>query len=151
MPTRRSVDLTGYPDLVVIYLGMRVSRLRGVRTLLGFGPKLAALDRRKPDGLLAHETMLFGLRHLGFRQYWRDLDSLEAFSRSDPHRLWWQGFVKDAGGTGFWHEACRIKGGMEAIYLDMSEIGFAAFAPERTPEGPFMTARGRLAPGRATV
>lgn len=30
---RRTVDLSGYPDLVVIYLGMRVNRLTGLRTL----------------------------------------------------------------------------------------------------------------------
>jgi hypothetical protein len=35
---RVSVDLTAYPDLVVIYLGMRVNSLRGLATLFGFGP-----------------------------------------------------------------------------------------------------------------
>jgi hypothetical protein len=31
---RRTVDLSAFPDLVVIYLGMRVNELRGLRTLL---------------------------------------------------------------------------------------------------------------------
>jgi hypothetical protein len=31
--TRTAVDLSDYPDLVVIYLGMRVRTLRGMRTL----------------------------------------------------------------------------------------------------------------------
>ena len=35
---RRTVDLSGYPDLVVIYLGMRVNTWKGLRTLLGLGP-----------------------------------------------------------------------------------------------------------------
>jgi len=30
---RITVDLTGYPNLVVIYLGMRVNSLRGLATL----------------------------------------------------------------------------------------------------------------------
>jgi hypothetical protein len=30
---RQTVDLSGFPDLVVIYLGMRVNRPRGLRTL----------------------------------------------------------------------------------------------------------------------
>ena len=37
---RRTVDLSGYPDLVVIYLGMRVNRFTGLKTLLG--PALVA-------------------------------------------------------------------------------------------------------------
>jgi hypothetical protein len=28
--TRRTVDLSAYPDLVVMYLGMRVKALRGI-------------------------------------------------------------------------------------------------------------------------
>src|SRR5690606_2675781 len=51
---RRTVDLSDYPDLVVIYLGMRVNVFRGVMTLLGFGPKIAAVGKKKPDGPLAH-------------------------------------------------------------------------------------------------
>jgi hypothetical protein len=149
--TRISVDLTSFPNLVVVYLGMRVSQFRGVATLLGFGPKLSAIGRDKPDGLLAHETMLFSLRHVGFRQYWRDLESLEAFTRSEPHRAWWRDFSRDTAGTGFWHETYRLQGGMEAIYLNMPKIGLAAFAPERRPVGPFMSARGRLAPAVPTV
>ena len=58
----------------------------------------------KPDGLLLHESFLFSLRHFGMRQYWRDFESLEAWSCSEPHRQWWQSFLRDSGGTGFWHE-----------------------------------------------
>jgi hypothetical protein len=38
---RRSVDLSNYPNLVVIYLGMQVRTLTGLKTLFGFGPKIA--------------------------------------------------------------------------------------------------------------
>jgi hypothetical protein len=69
-PTRETVDLSGYPNLVVIHLGMRVNALAGIRTLLGFGPKIAASVEAKPDGLLLHENFLFSLRHAGMRQYW---------------------------------------------------------------------------------
>jgi hypothetical protein len=62
MPTdRRTVDLSMYPDLVVIYLGMRVNVLTGFRTLLGFGPKIEAAARERPPGLLHHEAFLFSL------------------------------------------------------------------------------------------
>ena len=37
---RRTVDLSPYPDLVVIYLGMRVNRFTGIKTLFGLARKL---------------------------------------------------------------------------------------------------------------
>jgi len=68
--------------------------------------------------------------HVGMRQYWRDVDSLLTWTRSEPHRQWWQSFLKDSGGTGFWHETYFRRGGMEAIYDDvLPAIGFMGFAP----------------------
>ena len=37
---RSTVDLSQYPDLVVIYLGMKVNSPRGLKTLISFGPKI---------------------------------------------------------------------------------------------------------------
>ena len=143
---RRSVDLSGSPELVVVYLGFRVTRPRGVVTLLGLGSGLRAIVRDRPDGLLAHEWMAYGLLHIGMRQYWRDMEALERFTRSEPHRAWWRDFLKDDRGCGFWHESYRLKGGMEAIYINMpTPTGLGLFADERHPQGPFMSARQRLA------
>ena len=143
-PSRRSVDLSAWPDLVVIYLGMRVRGFRGLATLLRFGRALSALQKTPPDGLLAHEFMVFSPLHVGFRQYWRDFETLEQFTKADPHRGWWVEFLKDNAGTGFWHETYSTRRGIEAIYLDMPPVGLARFAPARVPQGPYMTARGRL-------
>ncbi len=135
MPTaveRRTVDLSQYPNLVVIYLGMRVNRLTGLKTLLGFGPKITGSVAANPDGLLLHETIVYSLfpANVGMRQYWRDMESLLAWSRSAPHREWWKNFLRDSAGTGFWHETYLMQGGMEAIYDDITEpIGFMRFAP----------------------
>ncbi|MBE7249359.1 MAG: DUF4188 domain-containing protein, partial [Actinomycetospora chiangmaiensis] len=104
-PARRSVDLSAYPDLVVVYLGFRVTRWRGLLALMGLGRGIAASVQSRPDGLLAHENLFFGLTHVGLRQYWRDLESLEHFTRSEPHRTWWRDFSRDSRGSGFWHEA----------------------------------------------
>jgi hypothetical protein len=103
---RRTVDLSGYPDLVVIYLGMRVNRIAGIKTLRGFGPKISSSVDAHPDGLLSHENFVFSFfpMHAGTRQYWRDQESLLKWTRSAPHRQWWQKFLKGSGGTGFWHE-----------------------------------------------
>ena len=84
---RTTVDLSQYPDLVVIYLGMRVNVLAGVKTLIGFGPRISKSVEAKPDGLLLHEPIIYSLRHLGMRQYWRDFESMERWARSEPHRL----------------------------------------------------------------
>ena len=140
------MDLSGYPDLVVIYLGMRVNRMAGIKTLLGFGPKISSSAAAHPDGLLRHETVICSLfpMHIGMRQYWRDVDSLLKWTRSDPHRQWWQGFLKNSGGTGFWHETYFRRGGMEAIYDDVPKpVGFLGFAPARPARGPMFGAAAR--------
>jgi hypothetical protein len=151
MPTpveRRTVDLSQYPDLVVVYLGMRVNRLTGIKTLFGFGPKIAASVSAQPDGLLRHENFLWSLfpAHVGIRQYWRDLDSLLQWTRSDPHRDWWKKFLRDSGGTGFWHETYLMRGGMEAIYDDIAPpTGFSSFAPVVPARGAMFGAAHRAA------
>jgi hypothetical protein len=145
---RRTVDLSKYPDLVVIYLGMRVNALYGLRTLFGFGPRIDSAVKAKPDGLLLHEPFLLSLvpPHAGMRQYWRDWDSLERWARSEPHRQWWQQFLKDSGGTGFWHETYFRTGGFEAIYDDVpAPIGMMKFAPLLAARGPMFSARTRAA------
>ena len=113
---RQTVDLSGFPDLVVIYLGMRVNRPRGLRTLAWIGPQIKRSVLERPDGLLLHEDLIFSMfpPHLGMRQYWRDFDAMERWARSLPHKQWWQRFVRDTGGTGFWHETYLMRGGMEA-------------------------------------
>jgi hypothetical protein len=152
---RRTVDLSAYPDLVVIYLGMRVNTFTGLKTLIGFGPKIAQSVGAKPDGLLLHENFVFSMAppHAGMRQYWRDFDALERWARSDPHRAWWTQFLRNSGGTGFWHEAYFMRGGMEAVYDDMvTATGFLTFAPARSARGQMFSARSRaVAPGASNV
>src|SRR5919206_4745709 len=146
---RRTVDLSAYPDLVVIYLGMRVRTLAGIKTLLGLGPQIDKAGAGRPEGLLHYENniifQLFPL-HLGMRWYWKDFESMERWARSEPHRVWWQNFLRDSGGTGFWHEAYFMRGGMEAIYDDtkLPALGFETFAPTTTAHGPMFSARKRL-------
>jgi hypothetical protein len=147
---RQTVDLTAYPDLVVVYLGMRVRRPRGLLRLAGLGPQIQKSWKEKPPGLLLHEDLVWSLipPHLGMRQYWQDLESLERWTRSEPHRRWWQDFLRDSGGTGFWHETYCRSGGFEAIYDDMNKpTGFARFAPTHPARGRSFSARARV--GRA--
>ncbi|HTD42980.1 MAG TPA: DUF4188 domain-containing protein [Bryobacteraceae bacterium] len=144
---RRTVDLSAYPDLIVIYLGLRVNAITGIKKALGLGPQIAKSVSDKPDGLLLHEDLLFSLfpPHLGMRQYWRDFESLERWTRSAPHRQWWKDFLRESGGTGFWHETYSIRGGIEAIYDDLPKpIGLMKFAPLSPARGSIFSARQRL-------
>ena len=144
--TRQTVDLSAFPDLVVIVLGMRVNRLTGLKTLIGQGPEIAKSVEARPDGLLLHENFLFSLfpTHAGMRQYWRDLDSLLRWTRSEPHRIWWTNFLKDSGGTGFWHETYLRKGGMEGVYVDVPvPVGMMHFVPVVPARGPMFSAAHR--------
>jgi hypothetical protein len=148
------VDLSDHPDLVVIYLGMKVKSLKGLAALARTGREIGQAVAANPDGLLRHENMMFSLfpPHLGMRQYWRDLESLERWTREGLHRGWWVNFLKDPHGTGFWHETYRMNGGIEAIYDDIDQpIGLSAFAPGRPAKGPMFSARARLGAGDAPV
>jgi len=129
---RQTSDLSPYPDLVVIYLGMRANSWRGLGSILRLGPEISRSVAGRPDGLLRHEQMLFGLfpLHVGMRQYWRDFSSLEQWTRTDPHAIWWREFLRRSSGTGFWHETYSLRGGMESIFDDVPvPTGFSAFAP----------------------
>ena len=151
--TRHTADLSAYPDLVVIYLGMRVNTLTGLKTVFGFGPQISASVAARPDGLLLHEPIIYSLfpPNIGMRQYWRDMESLLSWTRSEPHRTWWTQFLKNSGGTGFWHETYCMRGGMEAIYDDLPKpIGFLRFAPVVPARGTRFTAMQRVGHGQAS-
>lgn len=144
-PTRETVDLSGFPNLVLVLLGFKARRVRALPALFGIGRGLTAIQRNPPDGLLHGELFLFGWNHIGIRQYWRDLDSLEVFTRASPHMDWWKEFLRDTRGSGFWHETYDKRGGVEAIYINMPEReGLGRFATIREATGPFMSSRDRL-------
>jgi hypothetical protein len=148
--SRQTVDLTPYPDLIVVYLGMRVNVFTGIKTLVGFGPKIGDSVAAQPDGLLLHENLIYSLfpPHIGMRQYWRDFESLEHWTRAEPHRIWWKQFLQDTGGTGFWHELYSMRGGFESVYVDVQKpIGFLRFANPLPAKGGLFSARDRLRRG----
>ncbi len=77
-----------------------------------------------------------------------------AWTRSGPHRQWWHNFLKDSGGTGFWHQTYFRRGGMEAIYDDIPEkFGLMSFAPVVPARGPMFGAETRTgkAPARQAL
>jgi hypothetical protein len=103
----------------------------------------------KPDGLLLHEELFFSLvpLHVAMRQYWRDFDSLERWTRELPHHGWWTAFLRDPGGTYFWHETYCRRGGFEAIYDGVDQpLGFTHFAQVVPARGRMFSARDRINP-----
>jgi hypothetical protein len=145
---RKTVDLSAYPDLVVIYLGMRVQAVKGIKVLMGLGPQIDHAGAARPEGLLHFENgIIYSLYplHVGMRWYWKDFESMERWTRSKPHSVWWQKFLRDSGGTGFWHETYFMRGGMEAVYGDVNRpVGFQVFAPTIPARSRAFAARSRL-------
>jgi hypothetical protein len=83
--------------------------------------------------------------NMGMRQYWRDLPSLLEFARSQPHRQWWLDFLRDSGGTGFWHETHSVRGGMDAVYDDVPRpLGLGRVAGLQRARGPMFGSSSRL-------
>jgi hypothetical protein len=145
-PDRYTADLSEYPDLVVIYLGMRVEEPRGYKTLEKLGPQIQASVEEQPDGLLLHEQIIYSEEplHRGMRQYWRDFESLEAWAKTLPHKEWWTEYLRDRGGTSFWHETYFRSGGFESVYVDVEgPVGMGLFAPRAPAIGPMLSARQR--------
>lgn len=152
LSARCSADLSAYPRLVVIYLGLRVYSLRGLLTASSLRKQERKAVEAKPEGLLWHESFYFSLLplHIGLRQYWRDFDGLERWTRSLPHQDWWRKYRDDPRGTGFWHETYCCDGGIEGVYDFMREpTGLLQFLPAVAPVSRRFNARGRLDVNRA--
>lgn len=141
---RTTVDLSGYPDLVIMYLGLSLRSPRGIPTILKFMRRVRKAVKDRPHGLLLHEPVLFPPFQVGMRQYWRDFDALEAWARSPPHRDWWKEYLLDTKGTGLWHETYFMHGGVEAIYDNVPRpTGLTRFAEVVPAEGSLFNARMR--------
>lgn len=139
---------------VMFLLGIRVNRLRAVRSWL---PAVTAMP-----GMLRELTADPSLGMLGFTghvsargalvvQYWRDLDGLIEYAQSPAHghRPAWSEFNRRArasgGAIGIWHETFLVPaGGHESVYVDMPAIGLAAAYGAVPASGRRQTARGRF-------
>jgi hypothetical protein len=128
---RFTADAKG--DFVVLLIGMRINRLKGMLTLWPIGramPKmLQALDDHPELGCLGHHQWLGRTSILV--QYWRDFESLERFARAKdlPHLDTWRKYYQLMGKSddvGVWHELYQVKAGKhEAIYVNMPTFGLA--------------------------
>ena len=69
-----------------------------------------------------------------------------------PHKAWWSEYLRDRGGTSFWHGTYFRRGGIETVFVDTgATIGLAAVASAVPAEGPMLTARARVDADRLTA
>lgn len=152
--TRETVDLSSYPDLVIIRAGMRANSLQGVVKLFKYGYQIIesvnGLDDSKeltPEGLLHMEDEIHSLLppHFVIRQYWEDIDSLEEWTHTGTHSELWDELAENPEGTSFWHELYS-RDGIEAIYNGMASTptGMMNFAPTESLDGELSSIRDRL-------
>ena len=53
-----------------------------------------------------------------------------------PHKVWWCAYLRDRGGTSFWHETYFRRGGIESMYVDTGEPSASRASPVLQARGP---------------
>ena len=157
-------------DVVVFLIGMRVNRLRAVRSWL---PAAAAMPRMLRElaqapalGLLDARSYVSG-RVVMVVQYWRSFEDLDAYARATDreHLPAWRAFnkrMRAAGpAVGIFHETYLVPAGQrETVYVGMPAYGLGralGVAPVagrgeraahrldgRVPDAPLVDAAGEL-------
>ena len=137
----------------MIRLGIIATRPWALRYALKFGK---AIDRSAKAamsgqaGLLKSERILMSWNHLGYLQYWRDLESLLAWSHSEPHTTWWKEALdrqRRRGDFSIYHETyLPTPKGFEAIYVGLGDYrpGASGFGLLEPPTGHMASAKGRV-------
>lgn len=152
--SRQTVDLSNYPDLVIVRAGMRAHSVRGVVKLASYGYQILesvnGIDGSKeltPEGLLHMEDEIHSILppHVIIRQYWKDMDALEEWTHTGTHSELWDRLSENPEGTSFWHELYS-QDGIEAIYngMESSPTGMMNFAPTESLEGDLSPIQERL-------
>ncbi|WP_249869552.1 DUF4188 domain-containing protein [Oceanobacillus saliphilus] len=131
-------------DMVVFLIGMRINKRRAISkwlpVIMAMPPMIRELYENKEDlGFLSTETY-FGLRTTVMIQYWRSVDDVLSYAKSEKHLQAWKNFNKQVRGNdavGVYHETYQVeKGNYEAIYVNMPlyGLGKAAIHQPVTPE-----------------
>jgi hypothetical protein len=152
---RKTVDLSGFPNLVVIYLGMRVNRMTGhqdaarlwpPRFLPPQPPSPPACSRTRPSSIpYFRRTSGCGNTGAIWNPCWHGPAPIPIGNGGNPS-------FNNSGGTGFWHETYFRTGGMEAIYDDIPKpVGFMRFAPVVSARGAMFGAANRAGQAPSAV
>ncbi|MBC9711602.1 DUF4188 domain-containing protein [Streptomyces sp. TRM66268-LWL] len=124
-------------DVVVFLIGMRINKLRKVRSwlpvFLAMPKMLRELSEDKESGLLGYRLMLGGPRLFTVVQYWESKEKLLEYAKDTgrKHRPAWTAYNRSArnagAAAGIWHETYLVPAGRyENIYVNMPEFGLGA-------------------------
>ncbi len=139
---------------VLFLIGMRINHFWKIAAWL---PVIRAMTRmlielgRNPQLGLLHARSHFGLRNVMVVQYWRDMESLQAYAtaRDAAHLPAWTAFntaIGSSGDVGIWHETYRVDpGGCGSLYHNMPAYGLGIAGTLRDATGVRARAAGRLA------
>ncbi|MBP2705389.1 DUF4188 domain-containing protein [Microbispora sp. RL4-1S] len=125
---RNSARVEG--DFVVFLIGMRINRLRAVRTWVGviraMVPMIKELRTDPAHGLLGVENFFNGRTTL-MVQYWRSTEHLLAYAHDREASHWpaWKRFYREAfrsEAVGVWHETYSVSE-YETVYVNMPPFG----------------------------
>lgn len=124
------------PDAAVVFLiGMRVNRLRRVRSWLqpvGAMTRMLTDLARQPDSPLLHARTWRSGRNVMVVQYWRSAEELGRYATDPdhPHAAAWREFnrrVAASADVGIWHETYAVAADqVETLYANMPPFGLAA-------------------------
>ena len=135
LPGQQTADV-GSDEAVVFVIGMRINRLRRVRSwwpvFVAMPQMLKELDEHPEDGLLHARTYLSG-RQFMVLQYWRSAEALGRYAK-DParaHAPAWAAFntsgAAATGDVGIFHETYVVpRDAIESRYANMPSTGLAA-------------------------
>lgn len=122
-------------DVVVFVIGMRINRLRRIRSwwpaFVGM-PRMLKELQSQPDSGLLDARLLFGGRTFLVLQYWRSPEQLGAYARDSAksHAPAWAAFNKAAaptGDVGIFHETYVVPADrIESLYGNMPSFGLGA-------------------------
>jgi hypothetical protein len=134
IPAQQVAEVPG-DEVVVFLIGMRINRLRKVRswfpTFTAMPRMLAELEKHPEDGLLHARTFWSGRVFLVV-QYWESAEKLGAYARNAErqHAPAWSAFNRAAAGTGdvgIFHETYVVpREGVESLYGNLPALGLAA-------------------------
>ena len=129
-----AADIDGGDDIVVFMIGMRINRLRKVRSwapvILAMPRMLVQLSRQPDSPLLDVRTWISG-RDIMTVQYWRSAEELGRYARDADsiHAQEWRRFNQRIAATsdvGIWHETYAMSGEqVETLYGNMPAFGMA--------------------------
>jgi hypothetical protein len=82
---------------VALYLGIKATKFRGTGSVIKMRAQPNELVKHPRDGMLGHESFWWSMfpSRVGFRQFWRDPDSLDRYGHTSGHRDWWCRFPND--------------------------------------------------------